>query len=279
MSLVKKVIQKILSALGYKLNHLSEIQVSFDNFANLVEAYEQRLNESNGPIPTNEIRPRLLARLLGTRPSEAYFIVQALDQCKNLNGDVCEFGVAQGETSALIANEIALSGNKNLHLFDSFEGLPNPSEKDQLKDDIFSLDSMEAYAGTMSYPEDMVRARLKAISFPSQRYVIHKGFIEQILTKDGGLPKAVSFAYVDFDFYDPIKLTLEFLHGITPNGAIIIVDDYDFFSTGPKAAVDEFLQAKNSMEIVYECFVPNIRYGYFAVLTKKGYLDDKGVNQ
>lgn len=270
MKILKKAIQKTLSALGYERNRLSGPQVSFDNFVNLTQAYEQRLNESNNLILANEIRPKLLARLLGTPPSEAYFIVQALAQCKNINGDVCEFGVAQGETSALIANEIALSSNKILHLFDSFEGLPKPSEKDELKDDIFSLGSMEAYAGTMSCPEDMVRSRLKAISFPSQRHVIHKGFIEQLIHKDNNLPKEVCFAYVDFDFYEPIKITLEFLHKITPSGAIIIVDDYSFFSTGSKTAVDEFIEEKNSNEMLYECFVPNTRYGYFAVLTKKG---------
>ena len=36
-----------------------------------------------------------------------------------------------------------------LHLFDSFEGLPMPTERDQLKDDIFALGSMAAYAGAM----------------------------------------------------------------------------------------------------------------------------------
>jgi len=270
MNFLKKTIQKILSALGYEFHRLSGPQVSFDNFVNLAQAYEQRLTESNNLVPANAIRPKLLARLLGTPPSEAYFIIRALAQCNNINGDVCEFGVAQGDTSALIANEIAFSGNKILHLFDSFEGLSKPSEKDRLKDDILLLGSMGAYAGMMSYPEDMVRARLKAISFPAQRYVVHKGFIEQLLPKDMDLPKEVSFAYVDFDFYEPIKLALEFLHKTTSSGAIIIVDDYDFFSTGSKTAVDEFIQEKNSDKMLYECFMPNIRYGYFAVLTKKG---------
>ena len=129
MNVLKTAIQKILSALGYEINRLSGTQVSFDNFANLAQAYEQCLNESNNLILANEIRPKLLARLSGTLPSEAYFIIQALAQCKNINGDVCEFGVAQGQTSALIANEIALSGNKILHLFDSFDGLQSLLKK------------------------------------------------------------------------------------------------------------------------------------------------------
>lgn len=267
MRILKKAIKEALAVLGYELHRSSWLRESFDNFVNLVEAYEQRLNESGNLIVANPIRTKLLARLSGTPPSEAYFIVHALAKCKDASGDVCEFGVAAGETPALIANEIQTS-NKVLHLFDSFEGLPKSTEKDQLKDDFASLGSMESYTGTMSCPEEMVRTRLKAISFPPQRFVIHKGFIDQVLRDDSNLPKEVGFAYVDFDFYEPIKLTLDFLHRTTSTSAIIIIDDYGFFSTGSKTAVDEFLEEKNSSAIIYECLVPNIRYGHFAVLTR-----------
>lgn len=275
MRWAKKVIKKALAFRGYQLVRSDELasQIShgnFANFVNLAQAYEQRLNEDKNCILQNETRPKLLARLLGTQPSEAYFIIQALSKCKDVAGDVCEFGVAQGETSALIANEIALISNRRLHLFDSFEGLPKPTEKDKLKDDIFSLSSMEAYAGTMSCPEDMVQTRLETISFPRQRYVIHKGFFDRLIREDKDMPTEVCFAYVDFDFYEPISAALTFLHPRTPSGAKIIVDDYDFFSTGAKTAVDEFLEAMNSTKTVYDLFVPNTQYGYFAILTKLG---------
>ena len=271
MKIIKKTIRKILAALGYELTRSSypTAETRFNNFVNLAQAYEQRLNETEKLILPNEIRHKLLARLLGTPPSEAYYIIQALARCKDVDGDLCEFGVAQGETSALIANEVALSSDKILHLFDSFEGLPKPSEKDVLINDIGSMGSIEAYSGTMSCPENKVRNRLKTIAYPADRYIIHKGFIEQLIGNDKKLPKKVSFAYVDFDFYEPIKLSLEFLHQVTPSGAIIIVDDYYFFSAGSKIAVDEFIEDKNSSEICYECFVPDIIYGHFAILTKK----------
>ena len=270
MTIVKNVARKALAALGYELRRSTSWSVSFENFTNLAIAYEQRLNDAGDTIMPNEIRPRLLARLLGTPPSEAYFIVQALHRCRDLPGDVCEFGVAQGETSALIANEIAPYSDKRLHLFDSFEGLPEPTDKDQLVDDISQLGCMEAYAGKMSCPEDMVRRRLAAISFPAQRYVIHRGFIERVIRGDKVLPEAVCFAYVDFDFYEPTKATLGFLDRIIPNGAIVIVDDYGFFSAGVKTAVDEFVAAKRSAGTAYECLVPNTCYGHFAVLTRRG---------
>ena len=68
----------------------------------------------------------------------------------------------------------------------------------------------------------------------------------------------------------PIKLTLEFLHQVTSNDAIIIVDDYGHFSSGAKTAVDEFVEEKNSSAKVYECLIPNTQYGHFAVLAMKG---------
>jgi hypothetical protein len=269
MNFLKKALKKTLAFWGYEL-HPSALQcVSLENFANLAQAYEQLLNAGEKLVEESEVRPRLIARLLGTPPSEAYAIVQAIAKSRDVAGDVCEFGVAQGETSALIAHEI-LSGNKILHLFDSFEGLPAPTEKDQLKDDIFGLGSMEAYAGEMAYPEQSVRDRLQAIAFPPERFVIHKGFIEQVLGNDPRLPEAVSFAYLDFDFYEPIKVTLDFLHRTSSVGSIIIVDDYDYFSTGVKTAVDEFLSERNSAAIQYECFVPESRDDCFAVLTRKG---------
>jgi len=268
MEFLKEVLKKVFAIFGFEIHRSSGQPVSFANFSNLSLAYEQRIKESGHFIGENKNRAKLLARLIGTLPSEAYFIVLALAECKDVDGDICEFGVAQGETSALIASEIE-SSNKTFHLFDSFEGLPEPTEKDQLIDDIFSLGSMEAYAGKMSCPEKLVRARLKAISFSSDRYVIHKGYFDRVLREDPNLPQKVCFAYLDFDFYEPIKVVLEFLHQASSEGTIIVVDDYGFFSTGVKTAVDEFLEEKNSKSIIYECLVPNTQYGHFAVLTRK----------
>lgn len=159
---------------------------------------------------------------------------KALGHIENLPGDVCEFGVAQGETSALIASEISNS-SKVLHLFDSFAGLPAPTDKDQLKDDIFSLGSMDAYQGEMSCPLDMVKGRLAMIGFPESKYQIYQSFIEELVKTKNGFPEMVSFAYVDFDFYEPIKIALEYLITSLSKGGVIMVDYYNFFSTGAKS--------------------------------------------
>jgi len=265
LSLAKKVFRAAFFTAGYRITHADAQEVKYQQFDNLCQAYEQLMSESGHPIKPNATRPRLLAELIGTPPSEGYFIVDALCKTDKIDGDVCEFGVAQGATSALIANEILLS-KKILHLFDSFQGLPTPTDKDALKDDIFCLGSMKAYTGQMSEPIDKVVHRLNDISFPRPRYVIHAGFIEGLLHADGNLPHKVSFAYVDLDLYAPIKLALEYLDGVIEQYGIIIVDDYDFFSTGAKTAVDEFMSKNNPR---YEVVIPTKKYGHFAVLERK----------
>ena len=271
MKKMKKWIEKVFHILGYRISRTNTNYCNYNNFENLSQAYEQLLNELKGEkiIIQDNVRPKLLARLQGTPPSEAYFIIESLIKTKYLNGDVCEFGVAQGETTSLIANEIK-NTQKILHLFDSFKGLSKPTKKDQLINDIFSLGTMEAYTGTMSCPDIMVKERLEAISFPSNRYVIHKGFIEKLIQNDKNLPHSVSFAYIDFDLYEPTKIALEYLHDVTASGSIIVVDDYNFFSAGVKTAVDEFIKKKNSSGKIYDISIPDTRLGCFAILNKKG---------
>jgi len=266
---MKKIIQRILRKFGYEINRattdLPSSEVMYPNFSSLATALEYFIKLTDGiDLGGNSSRTMLLTRLRGTTASEAYYIIKALYQSKDIEGDVCEFGVAQGETSALIANEI-LAGDKKLHLFDSFQGLSTPTKQDKLKDDIFGLGEMNAYKNTMSYPKNWVISRLNAINIPKHRYFLHEGFIEDVLNFEVDLPQKISFAYVDLDLYAPTKATLEFLASRTESGAIIIIDDYDFFSTGVKLAVDEFVQYFPT----YQLQIPPTDFGYFAILRKK----------
>jgi hypothetical protein len=51
-------------------------------------------------------------------------------------------------------------------------------------------------------------------------------------------------------------------------GGMMVVDDYDWFSTGAKTAVDEFVAERNSAKLQYKCFVPDKTLGCFAILEK-----------
>lgn len=224
--------------------------------------YKEFLFKELPPL-NDEMRITLISKLLGTQVSEAIYILNYLHKSLDLEGDICEFGVAQGATSAFMAYEI-YNTDKNIWLFDSFEGLPKPTNKDILKDDIFELGSIEAYEGTMSFKMDTVKKALYYINFPPSRVKIVPGFIEKTI-KQPDLPNKVCFSYVDFDFYEPIITTLNFLDNVIEKKGIIIVDDYGFFSTGAKTAVDEFMEANKRK---YKFSLPIAPAGYFCILEK-----------
>jgi hypothetical protein len=212
-------------------------------------------------LPEQPGRTALLARLLGTGIGEAMYLLAELHAALAEPGDVCEFGVAQGATSALLANEIRAT-DKQLWLYDSFAGLPRPSPQDRLKDDIFGLGSIEKYEGEMRCDSSEVETRLAQIGFPPERYRVRAGFVEDTL-REGTGPAHVCFAYVDFDFYAPIAHALDYLdRHLAPNGRIV-VDDYDFFSTGARTAVDEFVQRHAHR---YELVLPAAFAGHFCML-------------
>jgi O-methyltransferase len=214
-------------------------------------------------LPDRAGRPELLARLLGTGIGEAMYVLAELHAAIGDPGDVCEFGVAQGATSALLANEISATA-KHLWLYDSFAGLPKPSPKDRLKDDIFGLGSIEKYEGEMRCDAAEVQTRLSQMGFPPDRYHLRAGLVHESL-REGTGPATVCFAYVDFDFYEPIAHALAYLDRHLSTHGRIVVDDYDFFSTGAKAAVDEFIQRHQGR---YELGFPKSFAGNFCLLRR-----------
>lgn len=214
-------------------------------------------------LPEAEGRAALIAELYGTGVSEAFYLLSSLHSALAVPGDVCEFGVAFGTTSALIANEIR-DTDKKLWLFDSFKGLSKPTQKDVLIDDILDYGSMDKYEGAFSHPIDQVKYCLRQVAFPSERARIVPGFIQDTI-KSGNLPERVCFAFVDFDLYEPIAVALSYLHKSLPPGGMVLVDDYGFFSQGAKTAVDEFVAAHAD---VYTLTQPKPYAGHFAMLRK-----------
>jgi len=206
----------------------------------------------------------LMSNLKGTGISQAFYIKNFLIKSLDLQGDVCEFGVAQGSTSALIAYLIRNTA-KNIWLFDSFVGLPKPSDKDILINDTFGLGSIKAYEGKMACSINLVKKELTNIDFPSTRTKIIPGFIEQT-TRSSNLPDKVCFAYVDLDFYEPTFVALNLLNETLQKNGFIIIHDYDYFSTGVKTAVDEFM-AEHDRQFKFSLPVLSVG-GRFCILEK-----------
>ncbi len=153
-------------------------------------------------------------------------------QALKLGGEFWECGVYKGGTAILLAKVIAeygkTSGTK-LHLFDTFEGMPDVNaQKDWHKSGDFKDTSEEA-----------VRARVGNFDL----VVTHKGFIPQTFNELEG--STISFAHIDVDIYQSILDSLNFIYPRLMSGGFIVFDDYGFPTCpGARQAVDEFFSGK-----------------------------------
>ena len=182
-----------------------------------------------------------LARLAGATVLEGLYILKSLESTKTVAGDWCEYGVAHGRTSALIAEQlVAGQGTRKFWLYDSFQGLSKPHEKDILIHDIFNKGSMAAYEGEISMPEKYVWEELESVSEDAGRFAIIKGWITPDLLARHS-PNAIAFAFLDMDFYQSTKDVLELLIARMPPGGRAVIDDYGVFSEGVLTAVHEVM--------------------------------------
>ncbi len=265
-----KQINSLLRPLGLAIARNQTVQKAAklpfitDCYARTLADFEELFRKTLFPqLPTCAGRHALMMELRGNPVAEALYILGAMHEALAVQGAVCEFGVAEGTTSALLANELRET-DRHLWLYDSFEGLPKPTQKDKMLDDIFQLGDINDYTGLMAHPETAVRGRVAEVGFPVERTHVVKGFIEKH-TDPNKLPERVCFAYIDFDFYEPTLTALELLHPRLSPGARVIIDDYGYFSEGAKIAADEFTAQKGGQ---YQLELPHSFTKGFAIIKK-----------
>jgi len=152
-------------------------------------------------------------------PCEACQIMSLVDAVKNVPGDMAELGVAGGASARMIA---ARAPERVLHLFDTFEGLPDPSEKDT------SRFEKRQYHHTL----EEVQRYLKGDNLR-----FYKGLFPDSAKE---IPNTrFAFVHLDGDLYESTRAGLEWFYPRLNRGGILICHDYDT-SAGVNQAFDEF---------------------------------------
>jgi O-methyltransferase len=135
----------------------------------------------------------------------------------DVHGEVVEFGCYIGTTSLFIRRMLdARDEKRELHVYDSFEGLPKKAIQDA------SAAGEQFKAGELSVSKkQLIREFQKAnLKLP----IIHKGWFNQLTGND--VPKQIAFAFLDGDFYESIRDSLKLVLPRAAPGATIIIDDY-----------------------------------------------------
>lgn len=162
----------------------------------------------------------------------------------DIPGSFVECGVWRGGSMMAIAltlRELGVS-NRDLFLFDTFEGMTEPSEFDRdasgrLAGDIMrhfvAADGAWVYAGL-----EEVRRNLASTGYSEANIHFIKGRVEQTIPHPH--LSHIALLRLDTDWYDSTRHELLHLHPLVSSAGVVIVDDYGDWQ-GARKAVDEFM--------------------------------------
>jgi O-methyltransferase len=185
--------------------------------------------------------------LVGASGLEATFDA-AFDLVANeISGAFVECGVARGGCAALMATVGATEQPpRKMWLFDSFEGLPSPTDEDY----------SDTEASTGKHIRPLVRGSclgtkpevecLLFSKFDFQRDSISlvQGWFQDTLPAFKNKIGPIALLRIDGDWYESTKCCLENLYDSVTPGGTVIIDDYGV-CFGCKKAVHEFLRQRN----------------------------------
>ena len=166
-----------------------------------------------------------------------------------IEGAIVECGVWRGGSSmaaALMLSQLGVA-DRELCLFDTFEGMSEPGEHDRRASDAAPAAELLATttksAKVWAYsPLDEVRRNLGSTGYPMGRVRFVQGKVED--TIPGAAPEKIAVLRLDTDWYESTRHELEHLFPRLAPGGVLIIDDYGAWE-GARRAVDEFIAANN----------------------------------
>jgi hypothetical protein len=157
-----------------------------------------------------------------------YNLYQLVQRTQNLPGDIAELGVYRGGSAKLIC---LLKGDRRLHLFDTFEGMPTVrADVDRHRAGDFadtSVEGVREYLGTFAGVE------------------FYPGLFPGSARALSGAPTRFSLVHLDVDIYESTKAGLEFFYPRLVAGGMMVSHDYRSRGCpGVRKAFDEFFADK-----------------------------------
>lgn len=184
----------------------------------------------------NPLRQKRIAQivqpftLVGPERIRSLYDLARRIEAEKIPGDVVECGVCNGGTAAILAHFATHSRlERTVWLFDSFEGMPQPSDEDEKE--------ALAHVGKEVGDIEKVRLVLRLVGADITRVRIVKGWFQDTF-RTVTIPK-IALLNIDADWYESVKLCLETFYDAVVPGGFISIDDYGHW-TGCKRAVDEF---------------------------------------
>jgi O-methyltransferase len=179
--------------------------------------------------------------------------IRYLIQAK-IPGDIVECGVWRGGSMMAAALALKETGHldRNLYLFDTYEGMSKPTESDVN----IAGESAAAKFETMAHSTngsqwclaalDEVKKNMALTGYPNEHLRFVKGRVEDTIPELA--PPAIALLRLDTDWYESTRHELVHLFPRLCVGGVLILDDYGHWQ-GARKAVDEYL-AENDISLL-----------------------------
>jgi hypothetical protein len=181
-------------------------------------------------------------RIFGLIEAVKYIVASGIE------GDIVECGVWRGGSVMAILNVLKelKSEDKHIYLYDTFDGMPEPTTDDVSFDGSPAkklLDESEkneqnviwAYSGI-----DVVKKNVYDTGYDREKIHFVPGKVED--TIPATIPEKISLLRLDTDWYESTKHELEHLFPRLSKGGILILDDYGHWQ-GARKAADEYFSS------------------------------------
>ncbi len=163
---------------------------------------------------------------------------------RQIEGAMVECGVWRGGSMMAVALALQqeLQGDRELYLYDTYEGMPPPSEADNdnngrsAESILASADRLTSHCWAYSRIEE-VQNNIHRTGYEPSRIHFVKGLVEETIPSVA--PDKIALLRLDTDWYSSTKHELAHLYPRLSVGGVLIIDDYGHW-TGAKKAVDEF---------------------------------------
>ena len=187
-----------------------------------------------------------------TSPERIYSLIEAVQYVvkNNIEGDIVECGVWKGGSMMAVAETLQYlkTNNRSLYLYDTYEGMSEPTEHDKtFKGDdakhLMETDSDKEKNLVWAYSAlDTVKQGMQSTAYPSEKINYIKGKVEDTIPKT--IPAKIAILRLDTDWYESTKHELIHLFPLLSDNGVLILDDYGHWA-GAKKAVDEYFAEHN----------------------------------
>jgi hypothetical protein len=173
--------------------------------------------------------------------------VQYLDRYR-VHGALVECGVWKGGAVGLMALAHMRSfqrPTRPLHLFDSFQGIPEPRADIDGRAAIRFANgrgggALESTGKLVSMLEDSEQLLGATIAYPRELIHYHRGWFQDTVPRDAEAIGDIALLRLDGDWYESTAICLKYLYSNVVRHGVVVIDDYGHFE-GCRRAVDEFL--------------------------------------